>query len=94
MAALLGHHRQARVLAGNGLRDAEFWIEAVKHDIGTIQDRAPPATHQGTGRRVVAWPRAEGDVKSCLLKQGEVRDRQGGVVILDQEPGTAPGSAG
>jgi hypothetical protein len=55
-SVLLGHHRYAETVAGNGRGDAERGVQTVKHGVGTSHKGAWPAVEQRAGRQVAAGP--------------------------------------
>jgi hypothetical protein len=92
-SALLDDHREPRVLAPDDRRDAQRGVEPVQHHFSSGQHRAPLPALKRARSWVTARPGAEGDVEPRILEQGEVRDRQGWMAVLDQQPGMPPGRA-
>ena len=87
LARLLDNHGEFLAVALDGRRDAQSWVEAVQHYVGSGYQHALLPAQKRAGARVAAGPAAEGDVESRVLEQGEVRDRQG-QAVLDQQAGT------
>jgi hypothetical protein len=92
-AVLLGHYRQGRAVAADGRGHTECWVQTVQHDVGTHQQGARSAAEYWAGRQITVRPRAERHVKACLFEHGKVRDGQRGLIVLDEDSRTAPGSA-
>jgi hypothetical protein len=65
----------------------------VQHRVGASHEGALLTTQNRAACPVITWPAAKGNVEARLLEQGEVRDRQRRVAVLDEDARTAPGSA-